>query len=535
MEESNNDRFSERTKNFQKTPDEDESSKRRYNLSVKLRRKKRTLDSAKKRACKTGTIQASGLDGQEILVINEIPTQLVELRPELASTEISDIEKLKILKEIAEGNPPINILSIILATFRSMLAIEQAAPIGIFSNLGIGDLLVRCLGIEYGDIIQKEAAWIICNLLSGPHDYVEMLLKKDLVNHLANAIVFSANEVKEHCIWALSNIAGDCMQYQISLVNYGLVDLLISVITNVPNASLDLKNIVSHCLCILSGCSNYITCDDTQKIIQCVSLLIDIDNDEIHANCLRTLGHISKKENAKVQQVIDSGLFTYVIKGLEYNRNVIVEPCIRIVGNISSGSPAQTQWLLEKDILSVLMNILDNEDIKILKDIFWTISNIAAGTPLQSEILVNHEIFPKVTESLIYPNSIIRKEGSFIIKNLFSLGKNEVKLKMIQMNIIPLITVALKEIDAEMVMNLLQACDSILRLGLNGDEDTSAFVYLFESSGCLNQLEILQNHINEEVSKCAACIVDTYFGAAPNSDLQINYNSEAFQFSQFIN
>lgn len=101
-----------------------------------------------------------------------------------------------------------------------------------------------------------------------------------------------------------------------------------------------------------------------------VSLLIDENDDEIFENLLWCFALITKKENTKIQLFIDSGLFTYVIKSLEYNNNKIVTPSIRIVGNISSGTAPQTQYLLDKNILKVLSKVLDNEDVNIEKEVF---------------------------------------------------------------------------------------------------------------------------------------------------------------------
>lgn len=199
MEDSSK-RFAERSKNFHRSLDEEESSRRRQVLSIKLRRKQRNVNSAKKRASKTGDISLSGIEGEEILILHNLPTQLLALKSELSCDQFTDLEKLMMIKEIVFNNPSVENLMIILPTLRSMLTIDKGAPIGIFSNLGFGELFARCLNKSFGDIIMVESAWALCNMLAGPHEYIEKLLKLDIVNALTDAIVFGNNSVKEHCV-----------------------------------------------------------------------------------------------------------------------------------------------------------------------------------------------------------------------------------------------------------------------------------------------------------------------------------------------
>lgn len=83
------------------------------------------------------------------------------------------------------------------------------------------------------------------------------------------------------------------------------------------------------------------------------------------------------------------------------------------------------------------------------------------------------------------------------------------------MDFLSILTHALSETDPEILMNLLEICYNILKLGQTYQNEISKYAELFESTGCLERLEALQNHINVNIYQCATSLIDEFFGVSP--------------------
>lgn len=192
-------RFLDRNKQFLQFDSQQFTHSRHENI-VDLRKKKRSQHLAKRRAINSNMTDRLDFDGNEILVVEQMNDILLDFCPDLGKEDLDDLSKLAIIKQIIENNPPINILDLAIFTVRHIISRKHGPPIGAFLNIGYGKLLIGLLDYKYGQNIPLEAAWSICNLLSGPHEYAEVLYKLDVIPALMRITCPESPLVSEHTL-----------------------------------------------------------------------------------------------------------------------------------------------------------------------------------------------------------------------------------------------------------------------------------------------------------------------------------------------
>ncbi|CAG9316748.1 unnamed protein product [Blepharisma stoltei] len=503
-------RFSERKQHFLESASNEDLMKRHNEYTIELRRKKRNQHLAKRRALISGSTNNLDFDGDEILVFGEISEELLAYCPDLNNENLDDLSKLAIIKKAIDSDPPQDILLHAIWTVRNIISMKHGPPIGAFLNLGYGETLIKLLSYDYGLRIPLEASWALCNLVSGPHEYVESLVRSDIIPALLKLTCPECPSVAEHTLWALSNISGDCHEYRQVLINSSYIELLQEMITRTRNISNVLIKVISWCVSNLSRGSDYIPYEKLQRIIDIINQLIVIDDHDIHSECLWALAYISKNENEKVQMVLDSGYITFIIDGLKANSESIVSACVRLVCNISSGTDSQTQKILDENILDLLQNLMQSDNDLMVKEIYMAISNFAGGSISQVKILADHPIFKLSFQGLIHRSQEVRIEASHIFKNFCLVGRNEkLQLKLIELNFHEILQRCFEESDATFLLNILSVCRLLLEAG--NDESENKITKLFEEAGIAEEIEKLDKNMNSKIYSESTQIIETYF------------------------
>lgn len=70
------------------------------------------------------------------------------------------------------------------------------------------------------------------------------------------------------------------------------------------------------------------------------------------------MAYLSKLEDAKLNQVIDSGAAKLGFAGLESEHEKILTGSVRLMGNISSGSNGHCDYLIENGIVGKMRRLL---------------------------------------------------------------------------------------------------------------------------------------------------------------------------------
>jgi len=98
--------------------------------------------------------------------------------------------------------------------------------------------------------------------------------------------------------------------------------------------------------------------------------------------------------------------------------------------------------------------------------------------------------------------------------------------------------------DTKLIGVVLEALENILIVGdtisKNHKSNTNPFIEMIEEVEGIDKLELLQNHENEDVYKKAVKILESYFAAEENDQIEnmapnINQNQNTFSFTPNMN
>lgn len=146
-----------------------------------------------------------------------------------------------------------------------------------------------------------------------------------------------------------------------------------------------------------------------------------------------------------------------------------------------------------------------------MKEAAWTISNITAGNSDQIEHVINGDILPIIRSILEKGDFKSQKEAAWIVTNTTTSGTPAQVIKLVgEFNIFIPFCLLMDSKDARTVNVVLAGLLNILELAdkYNGKDQ---ICQVFEEHNCIDILEKLQNHENEEVYKKALFIIERYF------------------------
>lgn len=171
----------------------------------------------------------------------------------------------------------------------------------------------------------------------------------------------------------------------------------------------------------------------------------------------------------------------------------------------------QTDAVIAAGALEPLKTLLRNAKANIVKEAAWTVSNITAGNVDQIQHVIDADIFPLVRIILEKGDVKSQKEAAWIITNTTFSGRPEQVIQLIQKyDILAPYCNLLSSGDIRSVKVILTGLTHFFELAeqLGG---LDSFCILIEENGCLDKLERLQYHENEEVYKKSVAIIEAYF------------------------
>lgn len=158
-----------------------------------------------------------------------------------------------------------------------------------------------------------------------------------------------------------------------------------------------------------------------------------------------------------------------------------------------------------------LKKLLLSSKTNIVKEAAWTISNITAGNSDQIDHVINADIFPIIRTILEKGDFKSQKEAAWVVTNTTTGGTpGQVIRLMNDFQVFIPFCLLMDSKDARTVNVVLSGLLNILELAEKHDA-TDQVVQALEENGCIDLLEKLQSHENEEVYKKSLFIIEKYF------------------------
>jgi hypothetical protein len=516
----------------------DELRRRREETQVEIRKAKRE-DSLNKR--------------RNIVDVSPAVESMSELKDSVPrAKDLTAAELAQVLPNAVQGiySEDISVQYKSAVEFRKALAVERNAPIQLVVNSGVVPRFVEILAGHTGtatndeerkimEDLQFEAAWVLTNIASGEPEHTMAVVQANAVPVFIALMRHHNGDIREQCIWALGNIAGDGPKLRDYVLQEDMMSpLLENVAFALENGAQPISVVRNGAWAISNLCRGTPAPSWNQVVVALpiVFRLLQVQDNDTLVDCCWALAYMST-ENDVIGEIVQAGIVTHLVPLLG-NPGVSVQvPALRAVGNIVTGADTQTQAVVDAGALPLLRNLLNHSKTSIVKEACWAISNITAGTSEQIQSVLDANIVPKLVHLLSFADFKIKKESCWALCNATSAHEthpHQVKYLVSQAVIKPLCDLLDGCQDSRVILVALDGIANILSVGeqeaLLSPDNTNPYAQLVEEVRGLDIICSLQDHPETDIYLKSKQIIDKHYEGEDDEDNLIEAEN-SFQFN----
>lgn len=399
---------------------------------------------------------------------------------------------------------------------RKMLSKEPQPPFDEVIHSGLIPRFIELLDRNDNTLIQFEVAWILTNICSGTTEHTRVVVDHGAVPKLVSLLGSPDMRVSEQAVWALGNIVGEGAQFRDLVISHGFVPALLALI----RPDLDIGFLRNETWVLVNLCRNKDpppTIEIIQQIVPALCYLIQSSDLAILIDTAWAISYITELGPHYAQIIIDSNLVSHMTPLLSHKEIKIQTAAIRALGSTVTGDENQTQAVIDAGALPHLCKVLKENKDRVVKETLWFLSNICAGSTNQIQAIIDNQLLPAIVFHLDNGDFHQQKEAAWTIYNFTLSGTTKQIQLLVEENVIPPLCRLLKTTDTGVLRNLLE----IIQCILNACEDNRSDICdAIDEHGGLDLIEMLQSHPTEDIYEFAYSIIDQYFSA--NGDGEVN-------------
>lgn len=520
----------------------DELRRRREETQVEIRKAKREDSLNKRRNILEGAVTTPAVSMSELR--HEVPrasqlsaTELAQRLPDMVQPLYSQ-DLAAQLKSVVD--------------FRKLLAKEKNAPIQEVVDCGVVPRFVEILAGRSVSVmpedaasqktleeLQFEAAWVLTNIASGEPEHTMTVVQAHAVPVFIQLMRHHNVDIRDQCIWALGNIAGDGARLRDYVLQENIMSpLLENLVFALDNGAQPITAIRNGAWTISNLCRGSPAPSWNQIVVALPVLfrLLQLQDDDTLVDTCWALCYMTSEPDV-VADVVQSGIVPSLVPRLAHPSVSVIVPALRSCGNIVSGAEVQTQAVVDAGALPLLRNLLQHNRVAIVKETCWVLSNITAGTPDQIQAVLDSNVIPKVLHHLSFSEMKVKKEACWVVCNATAAHEthpHQVKYLIAQGCIKPLCQFLERcQEEPRLTMVVLDGLANILQVGeyeaLVSPDTTNPYAILVEEAGGLDLINNLQDHKEFEIYTKAKDIIDKYFDGEEEDEFTME-SSGGFEF-----